>query len=235
MIKSNTIMISAFSDKHINPTTENILVMLPALKDIIGTDMFPNVFISQNIDMETGNISSQSNLSFASSDEKYKIICMERIDIICSTNKAIECLDGEIEKCVHALEYLLEKANASASRLAFNVDYVLEQLSVDTILSKEFIKVIGFYDGKNIREWSTRTNSYEEISILGNKELVNTITDIEINSNDKGEKTYHYHIDINTLPGNQGLRFNQSHIHPFLSETSHLYKLINSDIAEIIK
>ena len=233
-----SIQLSAFSNKKIIPSTENITFMMNDLKRITGVDYLPSIINTQKVDIPTGNIEIVPNLSFFTADRKSQIICPEnRID--CNFFYEINeqaTVDRDYKFAENILQEIMEKATILANRLALNVNFVSKVCDGSSKFEKQVMHIVPFYQEKTLKEWSSRTNGKGKITINDCEEELNVITEYNhSNQQINGEKRIVCHSDINTIHENTDYRFSYNNIDSFAKQTWRIFKEIQSDLENMTK
>ena len=231
--------LSIFGKYSITPTPEIVTSLMTDINKATGELFLPNIINSQQIEIPSNRISTISNLAFTTQDQKFSIALMnERIDVsynrVVSTEISINDFYSLAEK---ALSAIMSNANLMSNRLAVNIQMLVEIQNADqlNVLGSTLIKSADYYGDKTLCEWSTRVNSKSTISISGKDEGINTITDISTAQSIQGQKPgLLYHIDINTLPQNAGMRFDNSALRPFIDGVIPIATQIIHDVERLI-
>lgn len=232
-----SIQLSAFSNKRIIPSTDNIAKLMSKLKEMSGVDLLPSILNTQKIDISTGNLENVPNLSFSTSDNKEKVVCMEnRID--CTFNFEIEKQDvvwDNFEVAVKILEFIMQDETVLANRLALNVNFISDICNGGTKFENQVMNVVPFYQDKDIREWSSRINARETIKINSKEEILNIITEYNHITQDRIGAKIICHCDINTIQENKDYRFYSSDIECFAKQAKEIFVNIQSDLENMVE
>ena len=231
--------LSIFGNYSITPTPEIVTSLMTDINKATGELFLPNIINSQQIEIPSNRISTISNLAFTTQDQKFSIALMnERIDIsynkVVSTDISIADFYSMAEKALNAI---MSNAKLMSNRLAVNIQMLVELQAIDqlNVLGNSLIKSADYYGDKSLCEWSTRVNSRSSICIDGTDEDINTITDISTAQSVQGQKPgLLYHIDINTIPQNTGLRFTSSALKPFIDGVIPIATQIIKDVERLI-
>ena len=180
-----------------------------------------------------------SNLGFVSQDQQYSInILSERIDINYNkVNDADVCMDAFYSFAIKALSAIIDYSGALSNRLAMNIQQVCEMKSFSDLKmrGKSFVKTAAYYDDKDFSEWSMRTNGLVDIAVNESQETLNVITDISSGQDASGQQAVVlFHIDINTLPQNQNMRFDKLALEPFVQNAAAIASTIIADVERLI-
>ena len=232
-----SIQVSAFSNKKIVPNAENIAVIMPKLKNLSGIEFLPNIINTQKIDIATGKIDNLPNLSFASINKTGQVVCTDnRID--CIFNFEIDKQD-EVEarfntaSCI--ISFIMQNESVFANRLALNVNYLSDVCNGNSLFETQVMHVLPFYQGKDIKEWSSRTNAVGQMKINDLDENLNVITEYTHTTEPvSGETRILCHIDINTISENQDFRFKYDAISTFIDQAKQIYEDIQSDFDGLV-
>ncbi len=232
-----SMQLSAFSNKRIVPSTDNIAILMPKLKELSGDDLLPSILNTQKIDISTGNIENVPNLSFSTINNKEKIVCTEnRID--CTFNFEAEeqtTVLQDFQAAIKILQFIMEIGNVFANRLALNVDFTSDVCNGNTKFEKQVMHKVPFYQNKEIKEWSSRTNARGTMEIHGKEEL-NIITEYNhIAQKEISENRIVCHSDINTIQENKDYRFTFSDIEYFATHAIEIFVSIQSDLENMVK
>ncbi|MCM1145000.1 MAG: hypothetical protein NC407_09855 [Lachnoclostridium sp.] len=233
-----SIQLSAFGNKKILPNTENISVLMPKLKEFSGIELLPNIIDTPNIDIETGSIKNVPNLSFVSIDNKSQVVCTEsRIDCVFNFDMAEQSsTDLRFDTSSEIISFIMQNGNVMANRLALNVTHLSDVCNGNSVFEKQVMHTVPFYQGKNIKEWSSRINAFGQMTINGNAENLNVITEYtQASQSTSGEIRIACHTDINTVAENKDFRFEYAAFDVFVSQAKEIFKSIQSDLEELMK
>ena len=230
---------SIFGNYSIVPTPEIVTQLMARINASTGEAFLPNIINAQQIEVSSNQIKSISNLGFITQNHKYSISLLNnRIDINYNKNndEAAPEIDQFFYLATKGLNEIINYFNLSSYRLAANFQLVFELPNFERlqILGNKVITTASYYDGKTFCEWSNRVNSQAEINILGATEGINVITDISSATSVQGEPAILYHIDINTLPQNQRMRFSSPAIEAFSEAVIPTAKEIIADVERLI-
>ena len=233
-----SMQLSAFSNKRIVPSTDNIAILMPKLKEISGADLLPSILNTQKIDISSGNVENVPNLSFSTIDNKEKVVCTEnRID--CTFNFEVEeqtTVLQSFEAAVKILRFIMENGSVFANRLALNVNFISNVCDGNTKFEKQVMRIVPFYQDKDIKEWSSRTNARGTMQVHGKGEELNIITEYNhVTQNEIGETRIVCHSDINTIPDNKDYRFTFSDVECFANQAKDIFISIQSDLEDMVK
>lgn len=236
MVNVLKIMVSAFCDKKIQPTPETISTLMSKINDYSKMAFLPNVFSTQKINILNGAVEGENNLSFATADKKSQIICAnDRIDCSVDINADNEEeIDSKIKLCAGLLSLLMEKEQIKAKRLAFNADYVSSPISDYRNLINQMIQGFKYYNGKEIKEWSSRINAKGTMELNGVEEL-NIITKYSEGKLVGTEDVCIIcHTDINTVFENKAFRFDNSSVELFTEQAKDIFSQLTTDVEGIV-
>lgn len=230
---------SIFGNYSIIPTPEIVTELMNRINASTSEAFLPNIINAQQIEVSSNQIKSISNLGFITQNHKFSISLLNnRIDINYNRNNddASPSIDEFFSLGTKCLNEIINYFNLSSYRLAANFQLVFELSNFERlqILGKKFITTAGYYNEKTFCEWSNRVNSQTEINILGTTEGINVITDISSATSVQGEPAILYHIDINTLPQNQSMRFASPAIEEFSEAVIPTAKEIIADVERLI-
>ena len=232
------IQLSAFSNKRIVPSANNIAIIMPKLKEISGIEFLPSVVNSQKIDISTGMIENVSNLSFLSADSTGQVICSDnRLDCIINVSADHQDVVEERFNTTSAiLQFLMEATNTVANRLALNVTFVSDICNENSVFEKQVMHVVPFYQNRIIKEWSSRVNAEGTMTINNIEENLNIITEYSRGIEPNTMKTRILcHSDINTVAENRDFRFEHDAIDLFEKKEKSIFEEIQSDLKGLVK
>lgn len=232
-----TIQLSVFSNKRILPSTENIAILMPKLKELSGIEFLPNVVNSQKIDITTGAIENVPNLSFSSADNAGQVICTEnRIDCVFNFNvDRQEGVESGFDVASAIIRFIMEHANVFANRLALNVTYLSNICNGNSAFETQVMHVVPFYQNKTIKEWSSKTNAVGIMTINGADESLNIITEyIHATEQTTKETRIVCHTDINTVAENKDFRFKFDVVDSFEKQAKSIFTEIQSDLERLV-
>ena len=232
-----TIQLSAFGNKRILPSTENIAILMPKLKELSGIEFLPYIVNSQKIDITTGAIENVPNLSFSSTNNSGQVICTEnRIDCIFNFNiDHQEGIDDRFNVASAIIQFIMNYTSVFANRLALNVTYLSNICSGNSIFETQVMHVVPFYQNKTIKEWSSRTNAMGTMKINGIDESLNVITEYTHATEQTTKETRIVcHTDINTVPENKDFRFKSDAIDSFEKQAKSIFVEIQSDLEGLV-
>lgn len=231
--------LSILGQYSISPTPEIVTTLMTAINRETNEVFLPNIINCQQIEIPSNKITIRPNLGFVSQDQKYSIIMLnDRIDINYNRIPNIDIeMGGFYTLAKNALSAIMRDLNLFANRLAINVQMLLEFEDTDKLrdLGKDLIKGAQYYSDKVFCEWSTRINSQSSIQIADGCEKINVIAEISTAQAIQEQKpAILYHIDINTLPLNTGMRFNYESISPFVESAMPVARQLINDIERLI-
>lgn len=233
-----SIQLSVFSNRKITPSTGIIAIMMPKLKELTGLDYLPSIINTQKIDISTGNMENIPNLSFSTLDKKSQVVCTEnRID--CTFNYELKdqsSVDSGFISAMDILQFIMENTKVLANRLAMNINFISNVCSGESKFEKQVMHVVPFYQDKDIKEWSSRTNAKGKMTIDGHEEELNIITEYNhVTDSNIGETRIVCHSDINTVSENKDYRFNYESLNSFAEQAKRVFKQIQADLEEMVK
>lgn len=232
------VQISYFCDYHIQTTVESIKELMEGLNRFKYGELLPSVIPGQKLNLLEGKAIPTSNLSFNSTDGTIQIVCMDnRIDCIVRPVVEIDNLDVHLSKCMTLLDVIISHYSISGNRLAVNLDIAGNDNVIEfskTKFGKVLSSSLNYYNEKTINELSAHLNTRIPIELLGAEETINVITKINsaVNNNDQRNLLI-CHIDINTVPEHQGLRFKNDALEPFIDQVKGIIQQIITDFEVI--
>lgn len=231
--------LSIFGTYSVEPTPENITLLMTKINQETDKIFLPNLITGQKIEIPTNKITTTSNLGYITQNQKYKLsILNDRIDISYDRIDDIEpCINEFFDFAVKVLRVVMETCNLQARRLAANIEILADELCEDQIyqIGKNIISGVNYYKNRPFMEWSARINSESIVQINGTEENLNTILNITTAKIDPAQKiSVIYHLDINTLPQLTELRFNATSLSEFTNEVLPIVKTVLSDVEELI-
>lgn len=231
--------LSIFGKFSITSSPETITGLMNKINQETQQTLLPNIINSQQIEIPSNRITTVSNLGFVSQDHQYSIsILNERIDInFNKVNDSTISMDFFYDFAIKALTAIMNYSGAISNRLAMNIQQVCEIKSFSDLnmRGKSLIKSATYYDDKIYSEWSLRTNGLFDISINEMPETLNVITDISSGQDVTGQKAaVLFHVDINTLPQNQNLRFDKLALRPFVQSAAAIASTIIADVERLV-
>lgn len=232
----SSLMISVFGNKPVIPNSDNITYYMSEIKRITSIDYLPNIVNTPSLDIATGQISQVANISFSTSDGVSTVMCSNsRIDYLYNFNEYTQSdVSIKLEQGIDVLKTIMNQSNIIANRLALNVD-LIEIMTDESLFKEKIMRVQPFYEEKTIKEWSSRVNAKGVISICGNNEELNIITNYSIKNDGIINGKVFCHIDINTLPDNPDYRFKSDVVNCFVAETNNIFASIKKDLEGMMK
>lgn len=231
--------LSMFGKYSIIPSPETITALMNKINQETQKVFLPNIINSQQIEIPANRITTIANLGFITQDQQYSItILNERIDI--NYNKVDDSLISMkdfYDFAIKALYVIIGYSGVVSNRLAMNIQRVCEMESFADLRArgKALLKSATYYDDKELAEWSMRTNSQVDVQIKESQEKLNVITDISSGQDVTGQKAaVLFHVDINTLPQNQNMRFGEDSLEPFVREAASIATNLITDIERLI-
>ncbi len=144
-----------------------------------------------------------------------------------------DTISNGLQFCQDVLAIIMDNFPILGNRLAININELSDSFSPElfnTELAQSVISVLDFYKDKSLDEWSTRANNQFPIQISGKTEILNVITELTLaQSSQNNEKRILCHLDINTIPQNQGFRFNKNDVSSFICEAKKIICNIIND------
>lgn len=217
------VQLSYFCDYHIQTSVESITKLMEGLNGLGFGELLPSMIPGQKLNLLEGKAIPTTNLSFNSTDGSIQIVCMDnRIDCIIrpTVSEKID-LDKDLLKSRKLLDVIISHYNILGNRLAINIDVIGNNKSdfSTTKFGRTLSSSINYYNGKIISEISANLNTRIPIQLSEVKEIVNVITNINTAVNNKDQSNLLLcHIDINTVPEKQGLRFKNDVLEQFVNQ-----------------
>lgn len=231
--------LSIFGKYTITPSPETITGLMSKINQETQHTLLPNIINSQQIEIPSNKITTVSNLGFVSQDQQYSItILNERIDINYNKiNETAVSRDTFYDFAIKALSAIIDYSGVISNRLAMNIQQVCEMKNFNELKmrGKSLVKTAAYYDDKDFSEWSMRTNGLVDITVNESRETLNVITDISSGQDVTGRKAaVLFHVDINTLPQNQNMRFDKLALEPFVQNAAAIASTIIADVERLI-
>lgn len=230
--------LSIFGKYSIVPSPEIVKELMTEINNATKEAFLPSIISTQQVEVSSNQIKSLSNLGFITADQKFNIsILNERIDVNYNRNTDIDVeIDLFYDIAVKALVAIMDHFKLNAYRLAANFQMVCELPDFDKLrtLGNQFVTTAKYYDDKMLCEWSNRVNSQVQVEIADQPEGLNVITEISSAQSVQGKPAILYHIDINTLPQNQNMRFSSTCIDHFVDKATPIAKGIVADVERLI-
>lgn len=218
------VQLSYFCDYHIQTSVESITKLMEGLNGLGFGELLPSMIPGQKLNLLEGKAIPTTNLSFNSTDGSIQIVCMDnRIDCIIrpTVSEKID-LDKDLLKSRKLLDVIISHYSILGNRLAINIDVIGNNKVSDfstTKFGKTLSSSINYYNGKIISEFSANLNTRIPIQLSEVEEIVNVITNINTAVNNKDQSNLLLcHIDINTVPEKQGLRFKNDVLEQFVNQ-----------------
>lgn len=233
------VQLSAFSNYKIEPTPQNITLLMEKINLLKIREFLPNITTGQNIDLVKGTLEKVSNLGFATSDGTGQIICQNnRIDCMFNYNADNQCdLNESIDDLKKIIILILKEFEIISNRLAININILSDSYEGDlkeTTFGHNIVSTLDFYKDKELKEWSVRENVRYPIDILDKMENLNVITELsKVVSNPGDENRILCHMDINTIPENMGYRFNYEKMECFIESVKSIINNIKVNFEEL--
>lgn len=231
--------LSIFGKYAITISPETITGLMVRINQETQHTLLPNIISRQQIELPSNKITIVSNLGFVSQDQLYSIaIFNERIDVNYNKiNDATENMDTFYGFAIKALAAIIDYSGILSNRLAMNIQQICQMERFDKLnaLGKAFVKTAAYYDGKKFSDWYLRTNGIADFSVDNVQERMNVITDISSGQDASGQQAaVLFHVDINTLPQNQDMRFNKQALEPFVQNAKDIASTIITDVERLI-
>lgn len=231
--------LSIFGKYTIPPTPETISVLMTEINENTKKTFLPNIISGQQVDTSSNQIVTIMNLSFITQDQQYSIIISnERIDVNYNQiNESDINIEDFYKFATKALDTIIYYAKTASNRLAINIQQAHEIKSISQLntIGKKIVKCVAYYNDKNFTEWSTQINSQINTQINNSQETLNIITEIASRKDETNQKPIILsHIDINTIPQNQNMRFNQDSLASFVKNAVSIAINLTSDIEGLI-
>lgn len=231
--------LSAFGKFAIVPVPNLITALMEKINAETDETFLPNIINSQQIEISSKKIINVANLGFVSQNQKYSIaILNDRIDV--NYNK-VDDTDVDMEMfygfSVNVLSAIMGHCEVLSNRLAINIQRACEFDGFEKLRTcgKKLVVSAAYYDDKELAEWSMRTNSQVTILLDERQEELNVITDISSGQDITGQKAVClFHIDINTVPQKQSMRFTKDSLSMFVLNTKTIAQKLTSDIERLI-
>lgn len=231
--------LSVFGKFTIAPLPDVITDLMNKINAETQETFLPNIINSQQIEIPSNRIITTANLGFVTQNQQYSIaILNNRIDV--NYNKTVDS-DVDIETfyafSAKALVAIMDYFGIVSNRLAVNIQQVCEFDSFEKmhLCGKKLVTSAAYYDDKEFSEWSMRTNSQVDIELDERQEVLNVITDISSGQDITGQKAAClFHIDINTAPQNQSMRFRKDSLPPFVQNAKAIAIKLIEDVERLI-
>ena len=231
--------LSIFGKFTIAPLPDVITALMNKINTETQETFLPNIINSQQIEIPSKKITTVANLGFVTQDQQYSIaILNDRIDI--NYNKVNDS-DVDIEMfyafSVKALVVIMDYFGIASNRLAINIQRICEFDSFEKLqlCGKNLVASAAYYNDKEFAEWSTRINSKVNINLDEHQEMLNVITDISSGQDITGQKAVClFHIDINTAPQNQSMRFRKDSLPSFVQNAKDIAIRLIGDVERLI-
>ena len=231
--------LSIFGNYSVSLSPAMITTLMTEINQATAEMFLPSIINSQQIELPANRVSTISNLGFVTQDQKYNIaILNDRIDINYNRRTSAELSLSEFYAMAESiLSAIMRSCSFQANRLAANIQMLVELESIDHAqkLGKRLLKSAEYYNDKLFCEWSTRVNAQSSIKIGDIAERLNVITDISSTQSVQGEQiAVIYHMDINTLPQNINMRFDNSSLRPFTDSILPIAEKITNDVERLV-
>lgn len=233
------VQLTFFCDHHIKTSVDSITTLMQELNKLNMLELLPSVIPGQKLDLLVGKAVSTTNLGFNSPTGNVQIACMDnRIDCTVKpeANENLN-LEDALSKCETFLNVILKQYSIQGNRLAINIDVLGKEINSDikdTQCGNKIASCIGYYKDKSLDDLSARLNTRVPITISNSQEMVNIITNINSATNNQtNNKLLICHIDINTVPEKQDLRFKSNDLKIFIDEIQDIIHQIFNDFEVI--
>lgn len=231
--------LSVFGKFTIAPLPDVITDLMNKINAETQETFLPNIINNQQIEIPSNRITTTANLGFVTQNQQYSIaILNNRIDV--NYNKT-DNLDVDIETfyafSVKVLVAIMDYCAIASNRLAINIQRVCEFDSFEKLYScgKRLVNSAAYYDDKEFTEWSMRINSQVNIELDERQEVLNVITDISSGQDITGQKAAClFHIDINTIPQNQSMRFRKDSLPSFVQNAKAIATVLMGDVERLV-
>lgn len=230
--------LSVFGKFTIAPLPDVITALMNKINTETQEIFLPNIINSQQIEIPSNKITTIANLGFVTQNQQYNIaILNDRIDV--NYNKTDDS-DVDIETfyafSVKALVAIMDYFGIASNRLAINIQgYVNSIVLKNALMWEKLVASAAYYDDKEFAEWSTRTNSQVSISLDERQEVLNVITDVSSGQDVTGQKAAClFHIDINTAPQNQSMRFRKDSLPSFVQNAKAIATQLTGDVERLV-
>lgn len=231
--------ISAFGDySDIKPTSDTMQFMLDNFKEY---NLFPSIFNEIRVNPDTPVQLPSQRIALVSDDNlKQVIIASGRVDVryefATQTTIQIDTAEEMNAEATKFFSILYARFHKQANRLALNTHSLLTELVEDQWEEwfSRFTNPITEYKGC-LTEWQTRLMTIREQSISDASEKVNVITSLKkvitVNDHQKGTTGIEIIGDINTIPQNAIVRFDNKDICEFSKFAAEKWLEIMGEIA----
>ena len=231
--------LSVFGKFTITPTPDIIVALMNKINTETKEIFLPNIINSQQIEIMSNKITTIASLGFVTQNQRYSIaILNDRIDV--NYNKADDSnidIETFYDFSVKVLSAVMDYFGIASNRLAINIQQVCEFGSFEDLrmCGKKLVVAAAYYNDKEFSEWSMRTNSQVNIPLGEQQEVVNVITDISSGQDMTGQKAAClFHIDINTAPQNQSMRFNKDSLLSFVQSAETIAVKLIGDVERLV-
>lgn len=231
--------LSVFGKFSIAPLPDVITDLMNKINTETNEIFLPNIINNQQIEIPSNRITINANLGFVTQNQQYNIaILNDRIDV--NYNKVDQSNVDLLTFCAFSVKILvaiMDYFKIYSNRLAINIQRVcdfdnFEQLQ---LCGKKLVRSAAYYMDKEFAEWSMRTNSQVNIELDKHQEVLNVITDISSGQDITGQKAAClFHIDINTSPQNQSMRFGKDSLPAFIENTKDIAIGLINDVERLV-
>ncbi|MEG2001074.1 MAG: hypothetical protein RR053_06770 [Evtepia sp.] len=242
MIVDHSYKVSAFGNfENILPTSENMMYFLEAFD---CCKMVPSVATEGAFNVKTQQQLVTQRLSFISNDSRERVVIASgRIDYEVNATDDIKLDVSQREslnkKILFVFKTIFERFDIQSSRLALNPSSIITNLTDDEYMQimKKYHNPISIYTPTDLSEWGTRLLVCKDIVINGKTEVLNVITQIDLEIAQKAEagvlKEDHVFVvtlDINTSQNNRNIRFSAVELEEFISQANSIWDKIIDEV-----
>lgn len=229
--------LSVFGKFTIAPLPDVITALMNKINTETQETFLPNII--NNPKIENNRITTTVNLGFVTQNQQYSIaILNNRIDVnYYKTDDSDVDIETFYAFSVKALFAIMDYFGGASNRLAINIQRVCEFDSFERLHScgKKLVISAAYYADKEFAEWSMRTNSQVNINLDERREMLNVITDISSGQDITGQKAVClFHIDINTAPQNQNMRFRKDSLPSFVQNAKAIATKLIGDVERLL-
>ena len=229
------IQLTSFCNNTVAIDISTISKLMNGLNNLDIKDFLPNITNGQNINLISGKVEQIQNLGFITMDSSAQVLFQpNRIDVIFNLQGELQ---SDLNQAKTVIKYILCECNCTSNRLAINIDLLSEPYVGDIKKSKFGSKIMFFldyYKDQDLIEWSARENIHQNITVNGEKETLNVITELSlVTYNSDNTKRVLCHIDINTVAENNNYRFDSNAFDDFLNETTTIIQKIKDNFEEL--
>lgn len=205
-------------------------VLASKLINEFGNKLMPSTVKLATLNPMDGRLYTEDRLNMVSSDEEVSIAFLpNRIDAnYAMKNTPLSACD--IEKKLDELQCYLSTATTYFSevgnRLAINGRFINTEIPFS---ADNYFKLNGFFSGKDLAEWSLRTNTITHFTIAESDEDVNNILELSLSHNVEGDVALMVSFDINTSATRNNMRFSDKSLPEFFVQAlANLAEMVSS-------